>query len=117
MLFDGKQKKMIYLEDTPGAQPLFVPRSRADVVGDLVLKIRSTVGLETVVDVDAIDLNTSALYYRLAVALPDGIAQGEYEYSLSDDTGALSTGIIYVGTLTAPTQHDTTITYEQYEIN
>lgn len=108
---------MIYLENTTDAQPLFVPRSRADVTGDLVLKMRSTVGLETVVDVEAIDLNTSALYYRLAVALPEGIAQGEYEYTLSDDTGALSTGIAYVGTLTRPVQHDTPITYEQYEIN
>ena len=117
MLFDGKAKKMIYLENTTDAQPLFVPRSRADVVGELVLKVRSTVGLETVVDVEAIDLNTSNLYYRLAVVLPEGVAQGEYEYSLSDDTGALSTGIIYVGELSRPTQHDTTITYEQYEIN
>ena len=108
---------MIYLENTTDAQPLFVPRSRADVVGDLVLKVRSTVGLETVVDVEAIDLNTSNLYYRMAVVLPEGVAQGEYEYSLSDDTGALSTGIIYVGELSRPTQHDTTITYEQYEIN
>lgn len=117
MLFDGKAKKMIYLENTTEAQPLFVPRSRADVVGELVLKVRSTVGLETVVDVEAIDLNTSNLYYRLAVVLPEGVAQGEYEYTLSDDTGALSTGIIYVGELSRPTQHDTTITYEQYEIN
>ena len=108
---------MIYLENTTEAQPLFVPRSRADVVGELVLKVRSTVGLETVVDVEAIDLNTSNLYYRLAVVLPEGVAQGEYEYTLSDDTGALSTGIIYVGELSRPTQHDTTITYEQYEIN
>ena len=109
---------MIYLSNTTDAQPLFVPKSQQDVAGDLTLVVKSTVGLETVVDVDAIDLQSSALYYRIAVALPDGLPDGEYEYTLADDHGALSEGIIYVGTLTAPTiEHDTPITYEQYEIN
>ena len=107
---------MIYLEYTTEAQPLFIPKSRADVFGRLTLTLRSTVGLETVVAVQAIDLNTSPLYYRAAVALPDGIAVGEYEYTLTDDTGAIATGVAYVGTLAKPTETDNTIQYEQTEI-
>lgn len=107
---------MVYLENTTEAQPLFIPRSRADVVGTLALTLRSTVGLEIVVDTEAIDLNTSSLYYRVAVALPAGLASGEYEYTLTDDTGKLATGIAYIGTLSRPTETDNTITYEQTEI-
>lgn len=107
---------MVYLENTTEAQPLFIPRSRAEVVGSLALTLRSTVGLEIVVDAEAIDLDTTPLYYRVAVALPDGIAEGEYEYTLADDTGALATGIAYIGELADPTETDTEIRYEQTEI-
>lgn len=107
---------MVYLENTNEAQPLFIPRSRADVTGSLTLTLRSTVGLAVVVDAEAIDLDTSPLYYHVAVALPDGIAEGEYEYTLADDTGALATGIAYIGELADPTETDTEIRYEQTEI-
>ena len=107
---------MVYLENTTEAQPLFLPRSRAEVVGDLTLTLRSTVGLEVVVNAEAIDLNTSALYYRVAVALPADLAEGEYEYTLTDEVGTLSTGIAYVGELARPTETDTNIEYEQIEI-
>lgn len=108
---------MLYVENTTDAQPLFVPRSRIEIVGDLTLKIRSTVGLEYPVEAEALDLNTSALYYRIAVELPEGVANGEYEYTLADETGTLSQGIVYVGGLLSPVQLDQPITYEQYEIN
>lgn len=107
---------MVYLENTTEAQPLFIPRSRAEVVGSLTLALRSTVGLEIVVDAEAVDLETTPLYYQVAVALPDGVAEGEYEYTLADDTGALATGVAYVGKLTNPTETDTEIRYEQTEI-
>lgn len=107
---------MFYLENTTEAQPLFIPRSRAESFGRLTLALRSTVGLEIIVDAEAIDLDTTQLYYRVAVALPDGTAQGEYEYTLSDDTGALATGIAYIGDLDRPTETDNTITYEQTEL-
>lgn len=107
---------MVYLENTTDAQPVFVPRSREDVTGRLTLTLHGTVGLDTVVDAEAPDLNTSRLYYRIAVALPDGIAEGEYEYTLADEAGTLATGIAYVGTLARPTETDNTINYEQTEI-
>lgn len=107
---------MIYLENTTAAQPLFIPRSKAETIGRLTLKMRSTVGLEIVVDAEALDLDTSELYYRVAVALPEGAADGEYEYTLTDDTGVLSTGIAYVGQLARPEETDNEIRYEQTEI-
>ena len=69
-----------------------------------------------VVNAETIDLNTSALYYRVAVALPSDLADGEYEYTLADEVGTLSTGIAYVGELARPTETDTHIEYEQIEI-
>ena len=107
---------MVYLENTTEAQPLFIPRSRADVIGRLTLALRSTVGLEIVVDAETIDLDTTPLYYRVAVALPEGTATGEYEYTLADQTGTLASGVAYVGTLAQPTETDNTIQYEQTEI-
>lgn len=107
---------MVYLENTTEAQPLFIPRSRADVFGRLTLALRSTVGLEIVVDAETIDLDTTPLYYRVAVALPEGAATGEYEYTLADETGILASGVAYVGTLAQPTETDNTIQYEQTEI-
>lgn len=108
---------MLYVENKTDAQPLFVPRSRPGIAGDLFLKIRSTVGLDYPVETKALDLDISSLYYRIAVALPEGIADGEYEYTLSDGTGTLASGIIYVGGLISPQQMETPITYEQYEID
>ena len=107
---------MVYLENTTEARPLFIPRSRADVFGRLTLALRSTVGLEIVVDAEAIDLDTTPLYYRVAVALPEGTATGEYEYTLADKTGTIASGVAYVGTLAQPTETDNTIQYEQTEI-
>jgi hypothetical protein len=108
---------MVYLKNTTEAQPLFVPKSRGEAIGDLVLTLRSTVGLEYVIDAEeAIDLNTSQLYHRIAVVLPEDVAVGEYEYELSDDAGTLSTGLAFIGDLDKAQQTDNTIQYEQTEI-
>ena len=107
---------MVYLQHTDAAQPAFIPRSRSEVNGHLVLVLRNTVGLEIEVDTEVLDLNTSALYYRIAVALPEDATAGEYEYTLKDDAGILSQGVAIVGGLDRPTQTDNTITYEQTEL-
>lgn len=105
---------MIYLEQSHDAQPLFIPKSR-DAVGDLRLTLRGTVSLALAVDAETIDLATSGLYFRVAVTLPEGAPAGEYEYTLADDCGALSTGIVAVGGVSGARQYDNTIEYEQYE--
>ena len=91
-----------------------IPRNGEIVTGEMTLVMRNTTDLrETTLSVT--DLNTSGLYFNLAVALPGGLADGEYQYSLKDGNIQVSCGLLYVGDLQSPSQHETTITYKQYE--
>lgn len=105
---------MIYLKNISDAQILMIPRNGGIVAGEMSLVMRNTTDLqETTLSVT--DLNTSGLYFNLAVALPGGLADGEYQYSLKDGNIQVSCGLLYVGDLQSPSQHETTITYKQYE--
>ena len=105
---------MIYLKNISDAQILMIPRNGGIVTGEMSLVMRNTTDLqETTLSVT--DLNTSGLYFNLAVSLPGGLADGEYQYSLKDGNIQLSCGLLYVGDLQSPSQHETTITYKQYE--
>lgn len=105
---------MIYLKNISDAQILMIPRNGGIVTGEMTLVMRNTTDLqETTLSVT--DLNTSGLYFNLAVALPGGLADGEYQYSLKDGNIQMSCGLLYVGDLKSPSQHETTITYKQYE--
>ena len=105
---------MIYLKNISDAQILMIPRNGGIVNGEMSLVMRNTTDQqETTLSVT--DLNTSGLYFNLAVALPGGLADGEYQYSLKDGNIQVSCGLLYVGDLQSPSQHETTITYKQYE--
>ena len=105
---------MIYLKNISDAQILMIPRNGEIMTGEMALVMRNTTDLqETTLSVT--DLNTSGLYFNLAVALPEGLADGEYQYSLKNGDIQVSCGILYVGDLQSPRQHETTITYKQYE--
>lgn len=105
---------MIYLKNISDAQILMIPRNGGIMTGEMTLVMRNTTDLqETTLSVT--DLNTSGLYFNLAVALPGGLADGEYQYSLKDGNIQVSCGLLYVGDLQSPSQHETTITYKQYE--
>ena len=105
---------MIYFKNISDAQILMIPRNGGIVTGEMTLVMRNTTDLqETTLSVT--DLNTSGLYFNLAVALPGGLADGEYQYSLKDGNIQVSCGLLYVGDLQSPSQHETTITYKQYE--
>ena len=105
---------MIYLKNISDAQILMIPRNGGIVTGEMTLVMRNTTDLqETTLSVT--DLNTSGLYFDLAVSLPGGLADGEYQYSLKDGNIQVSCGLLYVGDLQSPSQHETTITYKQYE--
>ena len=106
---------MIYLQNTTESQVLFVPRSGAVPEGDLVLKAKNTIDLETEIEETVTDLRTSDLYFNLAIALPAGLPDGEYEYSLSVEGVTLSTGLLVIGENSTPSQYEKDITYEQYE--
>ena len=105
---------MIYLKNISDAQILMIPRNGEIVTGEMALVMRNTTDQqETTLSVT--DLNTSGLYFNLAVALPGGLADGEYQYSLKNGNIQVSCGLLYVGELQSPSQHETTITYKQYE--
>ena len=105
---------MIYLKNISDAQILMIPRNGGIVTGEMTLVLRNTTDLqETTLSVT--DLNTSGLYFNLAVSLPGGLADGEYQYSLKNGNIQVSCGLLYVGDLQSPSQHETTITYKQYE--
>lgn len=105
---------MIYLKNISDAQILMIPRNGRIVTGEMSLVMRNTTDQqETTLSVT--DLNTSGLYFNLAVALPGELADGEYQYSLKDGNIQVSCGLLYVGDLQSPSQHETTITYKQYE--
>ena len=105
---------MIYLKNISDAQILMIPRNGGIVTGEMTLVMRNTTDLHEIT-LSVTDLNTSELYFNLAVALPGGLADGEYQYSLKNGNIQVSCGLLYVGDLQSPSQHDTTITYKQYE--
>ena len=105
---------MIYLKNISDAQTLMIPRNGEIMTGEMALVMRNTTDLQET-SLSVTDLNTSGLYFNLAVALPGGLADGEYQYSLKDGNIQVSCGLLYVGDLQSPSQHETTITYKQYE--
>ena len=58
---------------------------------------------------------TSQGYVKMAVALPEGLADGEYQYTLKDGNTLVSQGLLYIGDLKSTSQYEKTIRYKQYE--
>lgn len=105
---------MIYLKNISYAQSLMIPRNGRIVTGEMSLVMRNTTDQqETTLSVT--DLNTSGLYFHLEVALPGGVTDGEYQYSLKAGDIQVSCGLLYIGDLQSPSQYERTITYQQYE--
>lgn len=106
---------MIYLLNTIEPQAVAVPRNSASIDGELTFRAKSTIDLDVVVDAGVTDLQISDLYINMAVTLPDGFPNGEYEYTLTDGVEILSTGLMIVGDNFRPSEYNKEITYEQYE--
>lgn len=105
---------MIYLKNISDAQTLMVPRNGESLTGEMSLSVRNTTDLtETILTMT--DLNTSDHYFNLAVALPDGLADGEYQYTLKNGEIKVSCGLLIIGELRKPDEYEKTITYKQYE--
>lgn len=104
---------MIYLKNKTGAQSLFIPRNGEEASGDMSLVVRNTTDHREFT-LSVTDLNISGIYFSLAAVLPEGFADGEYEYALKDGEIIKSSGIIYIGDLRRPDEYEQTITYKQY---
>ena len=105
---------MIYLMNISDAQILMIPKNGGIVTGEMSLVMRNTTDQQEIT-LSVTDLNTSGLYFNLAVALPEEIADGEYQYTLKDSNIQVSCGLLYIGDLQSPSQYERTITYQQYE--
>lgn len=105
---------MIYLKNKAEAQTLMIPRNGEVVTGDISLILRNTTDFQGGT-LSVLDLNTSGIYFNLAVVIPGDLADGEYHYQLMMGDILVSCGLLYVGDLQSPNQHETTITYTQYE--
>lgn len=108
-----EKKEMMYLRKTSDAQSVFIPKDR-DVVGNLFLQAKSMIG-QTPFTEETLDVNTSARYHRISVRLGENVQSGEYEYTLSDEKGVLSTGILIIGDSIRATEYNKPIEYRQYE--
>lgn len=106
---------MIYLQNTTESQVLFIPKSSPGHDLVLVFKAKSTIDLTWEVNQGVIDLETSDLYYNIAVSLPAGLPDGEYEYSLMSGDAILSSGLLVIGENSHPSEYNKEIQYEQYE--
>lgn len=79
------------------------------------LIITSTIDKVEIFHQEVTDKGESGMNYTFDIALPDGIASGEYEYKLVDGEEVLSTGLISIGDLRAVGQYEKEVTYKQYE--
>lgn len=107
---------MVYLKNNIEAQTLKIPRNGEMVSGIMSLYVENTTDHQCFT-LDVEDIKTSGLYFNLAVRIPEGIATGEYQYRLKDDDIIVSCGLIFIGDLKSPNQHqhEEIIKYKQYE--
>ena len=106
---------MIYLQNTSESQVMFAPKNGAVPGDDLVFKAKSTIDLVVEINESVTDLRTSDLYFNLAIALPAGLPDGEYEYTLLAGDVPVTTGLLVIGENSHPTEYNKEIQYEQYE--
>ena len=104
---------MIYLKHTTDMQIVYIPKDGRDAIGNVSFKAFSTIN-QFGFSFDAVEEDTSLLYHKVLVELKQDIPSGEYEYTLSDEVGVLSTGLLVVGDFDNPMQYNKETTYEQY---
>lgn len=107
-----KKSVMIYLSKTGTPQMVYIPKGR-ETIGSLVLSLRNTINQSVPVMVNVVDLQ-SDLYVQFRIDLPADIETGEYEYSLTDEAGVISTGLLFIEDLSELQEYQISIKYEQY---
>ena len=95
---------MIYLKNTTDLQRLYIPKDGRDAQGCVLLKAISIVN-QVEFSFYAAEENDFMHYHHLLVELAENIPSGEYEYTLSDEDGVLSTGLLVIGDLEIPTEY------------
>ena len=104
---------MVYLKHTTDLQMMYVPKDGRDAKGDVSFKAFNTIN-QFGFSFDAAEENSSLLYHKVLVELKEDIPSGEYEYTLSDEVGVLSTGLLVIGDIDNLMEYNNEVTYEQY---
>ena len=93
---------------------LYIPKMGRSATGKVILTAVSTIN-QSVFSFTAIDEDSSLLYHKILVELPQRVQPGEYRYAFSDEIGELSNGLLVVGELESPIEFNNVTEYEQYE--
>lgn len=87
---------MIYVSNTGDVQIISVPRSFHRPNG-LTYDLKVSQADKAIYATNLKDLGGSWLYYNFQIELPDDLASGEYDYTLTDESGeVMSAGIMVV---------------------
>lgn len=111
---------MIYLKNTTSPQTVFVPLamdSGSDPAGASV-RLVSTVGLSSpeLSGVNVSRAGTAGGWLAVTLTLPEGLADGSYEYRVEADGAVLSSGCAQIGDYDRGTgQYERKTIYKQYE--
>ena len=112
---------MLYLQNKTESQPLAIPRPGEVPTGNMVFTAKSTINLDMVINVSVLNLEVSDLYLFLAVSVPAGAPNGEYQFTLSAGDDVVTTGLLVLcqegeveGDEFPGTETETSATYEQY---
>lgn len=104
---------MVYLKHTTDIQMMYIPKNGRDAKGNVFFQAYSTINLFGF-SFEAAEEDFSLLYHKVLVELTDNVPAGEYEYTLSDEVGVLSTGLLVIGDLENPIEYNKVTEYEQY---
>lgn len=104
---------MVYLKHTTDIQMMYIPKNGRDAKGNVFFKAYSTINLFGF-SFEATEEDFSLLYHKVLVELTDNVPAGEYEYTLSDEVGVLSTGLLVIGDHENPIEYKKVTEYEQY---
>lgn len=88
---------MIYLQNTNEAQRMFIPNNGLTAGESARVQIFGTVSKREILDVTAELAPIGISYYIIAVTLPQGLKNGEYEYVVSQRKGIISNGLVQIG--------------------
>ena len=107
---------MLNIANTTAPQGLLVPIAETIVPQEQIyLQLKSTM-THREYSFEVTDLQTSHLYYNIALQLPGGLDAGEYNYQLVSGDEILSSGLAIVGEYGREfTEYAKSIEYEQYE--
>lgn len=105
---------MVYLNHITDIQMMFIPKEGRDAQGTLFFKACNTIN-QFIFSFAAEQEGFSLLYYKVLIQLKDNIPAGEYQYTLSDEAGDLSTGLLVIGELDNSIEYYNETEYEQYE--